>query len=150
MAQLKIKKILCAVDFSDESKKALEFSLSLSSQLPECELVVLSVLKPIPTPIGDFTGASEALIDDDQDNLKTVGEKLKNFVQNSRGDCTSKIVDMVVLGNPVDEIIRKINDEKPDLVVMGNKKHGFKRGIFTGSVSARVSANSLVSVLVVR
>ena len=62
----------------------------------------------------------------------------------------AKITDKTVLGNPVDEILRNINEEKPDLVVMGNKKHGFRRGIFTGSVSERVSADSPVSVLIVR
>ncbi len=150
MKQLKIKKILCAVDFSDESKKALEFAYSLSSQIPGCELVVISVMRPIPTPIGDFTGANETLIDDDQDNLKAVSEKLNNLVHDTKGDCMAKITDKAVLGNPVEEILRNINEEKPDLVVMGNRKHGFRKGIFTGSVSERVSADSPVSVLIVR
>lgn len=128
----------------------MDFAYSLSSQIPGCELVVISVLRPIPTPIGDFTGANETLIDDDQDNLKAVSERLNTLVHDTKGDCMAKITDKAVLGNPVDEILRNINEEKPDLVVMGNKKHGFRRGIFTGSVSERVSADSPVSVLIVR
>ncbi|MHB1440130.1 MAG: universal stress protein [Cuniculiplasma sp.] len=150
MSQLEIKKILCAVDFSEESKKAMDFAYALSSQIEGCELVVISVVRPIPTPMGDFTGASDSILDDNLDDLKIVSERLKKYVTETKGDCPSKITDKAILGNPVEEILKQIEMEKPDIVVMGNRKHGFKRGILTGSVSERVSANSPVSVLIVR
>ena len=43
-----------------------------------------------------------------------------------------------------------INEIKPDLVVMGNRRPGYKKGIFLGSVSSRVAADSPTSVLIVR
>ena len=50
----------------------------------------------------------------------------------------------------MDTILKLIDSYKPDMVIMGNRKLGFKKGILLGSVSARVSASSPVSVLIVR
>jgi nucleotide-binding universal stress UspA family protein len=150
MSNLKIKKILCAVDFSEESKKALEFSLTLASEIEECKLVVITVLRPMPTPTGDLTGAFESIMQDNESALKQISEKLTTFVNESKGSYPSLVEEKAVLGMAAEQILDEVSKEHPDMVVMGNKKHGFKRGILAGSVSERVSANSTVSVLIVR
>ena len=43
----KIKSIICAVDFSEESMKAVEFAASLVGQNSEATLYLLNVVKPV-------------------------------------------------------------------------------------------------------
>ncbi len=147
MSQKLISKLLVGVDFSEESKKALRFAISLSKQLGITDLVVVSVVKPIITSLGNMSGEAEV---SDKEDMNIVSEQLQELVKAERGDFTERIKEKVSLGSPADTLIKEIEIEKPDMVIMGNKKHGFKKGILTGSVSARVSANSPVSVLIVR
>ncbi|MGP6207663.1 universal stress protein [Cuniculiplasma sp. SKW3] len=151
MTEIKVKKILCAYDFSEESKKALEMAFFLSESIKDCELLILNVYRPIPTPVGDFTGATDSFLDDNEKAMENNRKKLHRVVEEIKKDRNiEKCSGVVVMGNPVEEILHVIEKEKPDLVIMGNKKHGFKKGIILGSVSERVSANSPVSVLIAR
>ncbi len=151
MAEVKIKKILCAYDFSEESKKALEMAFFLSESIKDCELTILSVYKPIPTPVGDFTGATDSFLEDNEEAMENSKKKLHKVVEDIKmNHKIERCNGIVVMGNPVEEILHAIEKEQPDLVIMGNRKHGFKKGILLGSVSERVSANSPVSVLIAR
>ncbi len=151
MSEIKIKKIMCSYDFSEESKKALEMAFFLTESIKDCELYILNVYRPIPTPVGDFTGATDSYLEDNQEELEKSRKKLHEVVEEIKKDRKiEKCTGNVVMGNPVEEILHAIEKEKPDLVIMGNKKHGFKKGIILGSVSERVSANSPVSVLIAR
>ncbi|MCL4346253.1 MAG: universal stress protein [Candidatus Thermoplasmatota archaeon] len=151
MEEVKIKKILCSYDFSEESRKALDMAFFLTGAIKGCELFILNVYRPIPTPVGDFTGATDSYLEDNEEELEKSRKRLHEVVENiKREHNIEKCNGDVVMGNPVEEILHAIDNEKPDLVIMGNKKHGFKKGIILGSVSERVSANSPVSVLIAR
>ncbi|MGP6219697.1 universal stress protein [Caldiplasma sukawensis] len=145
----KIKRVLVPVDFSDESIKAAETAVSLMKFVPGAEVIILNVVKPIPVPIGDLSVSGIYEGDTDEDNLKNAKINVDNYVKSLKTDGL-KIVGESVLGEPVEAILEYSEKNGIDLVVMGNRKHGFKRGIFMGSVSERVSANSHCSVMIVR
>lgn len=147
MNELKISKILVAVDFSEESRKAFTFSLFLAKQLGNCSIEVITAVRPIPSSLGDLNNTT--VVTDAQD-LESVKEQLETFISEFRGDYTSDIEKAVELGHPVDVILKEAEKKGHDLIIMSNKKHGFKRGILTGSVSERVSSSSNTSVMIVR
>ncbi len=143
----KISNILVAVDFSEESNKALKFSLDLATQLGDCKIEVITAVRPIPSSLGDLNNST--VVTDDRD-INEVKEELAQVIKRLKGDSNVEIEQKVELGYPVDVIVGEAEKKMPDIIIMGNKKHGFKRGILTGSVSERVSANSPVSVMIVR
>lgn len=146
----KVSKILCAVDFSEESEKAVEFAYSIILPHNDATLYLLHVVKPVYAPIGDGAGAAEILIEQNDQLLKEGRDKIENLAKAIRSRGFEKVHGIVRSGEPVTAILDTVNEFKVDLVVMGNKKHGFRKGILLGSVSERVSANSPVSVLIVR
>lgn len=147
MNENKISKILVAIDFSEESNKALRFSLDLAKQLGDCKVSVITVVRPIPTSFGDINNPTVAI---DSKDLDEVRRQLSELINKLKGDSNVEIDQKVELGYPVEIIIKEAEVNGCDMIIMGNKKHGFKRGILTGSVSERVSANSPVSVMIVR
>ncbi|MCL4341791.1 MAG: universal stress protein [Candidatus Thermoplasmatota archaeon] len=146
----KLSKILCAVDFSEESLKAVEFAYSIIVPRNDSTLYLLNVVKPVYAPIGDGSGAAEILVEENDQMLREAREKIESLAREIRSNGFDKVHGIVRSGEPVVAILDTVNEFKIDLVVMGNKKHGFKKGILLGSVSERVSANSPVSVLIVR
>ena len=146
----KIKSIICAVDFSEESMKAVEFAASLVGQNGEATLYLLNVVKPVYAPIGDSAGAAEILMEQNDAIVKESKEKIEEIAKTLRNNGLEKVHGIVRTGEPVSSILNTIKEFNGDLIVMGNRKHGFRKGILLGSVSERVSADSPVSVLIVR
>lgn len=147
--EFKIKAILCPTDFSDESTKAVEFAAGIASKDPECALHILHVVKPVYVPVGDISGASEIIVEKNEKEIRNSRERLERIASEFR-EAGIQMHATVRTGDPVTSIPECAEEFKVDIIVMGNRKHGFKKGILFGSVSERVSANSPVSVLIVR
>jgi len=79
--------------------------------------------------------SAEQHLDDLAARLTKDGASVKTFVR---------------VGNPVDEILRFVDEEKADLVVMGTHGRGGIRHLIAGSVAERVVRASKVPVLTVR
>ena len=146
----KLKNIIVAVDFSEESEKAVEFAAGLIDRKLDTTIHLINVVRPFFTPIGDTTGTTEILRDEEEELVKSSRNKLERMVTSLKSRGLKNVQGSVRVGDPKSVIIAAIEEHKAGLIVMGTRKHGFKRGIFMGSVSERVSANSPVSVLIVR
>jgi nucleotide-binding universal stress UspA family protein len=145
-----LKRILVATDFSEEADKAVDFAAALVSRDNESTLYIVHAVKPSFVPLSDDFGAAEYVIDDNEQLLKEHEARVKNLAAALKQKGLKKVHTVVSLGDPENVIINAAEEFKVGLIVMGTRKHGFKKGIFLGSVSERVSANSPVSVLVVR
>jgi nucleotide-binding universal stress UspA family protein len=89
-----------------------------------------------PIPIKDYAVSSaEQHLGDLAARLMKDGATVKTFVR---------------VGNPVDEILRFIDEEKADVVVMGTHGRTGIRHLIAGSVAERVVRASKVPVLTVR
>ncbi|MCL4315029.1 MAG: universal stress protein [Candidatus Thermoplasmatota archaeon] len=145
----KLKAIVCPTDFSEEASKAVQFAAGIAGLDPECVLYLLHVVKPVYVPVGDISGASEIIVEKNDREIRNSRERLERLASEFRKDGIQTHVS-VKTGDPVISILGFAEEYKADMIVMGNRKHGFKKGILLGSVSERVSANSPVSVLIVR
>lgn len=129
-----VKKILCPVDFSEPSKRALTNAVFLSNRLG-AQLTILNVF----TPLQIFSYRLN--IDNEKENRQRrqkqeaeLNEFLKNFHFN--GDSYRvKMVD----GEPAEQILKEIKNENTGLLIMGTTgKTGLSR-ILLGSVTEKVT-----------
>jgi nucleotide-binding universal stress UspA family protein len=141
-----VKKILCAVDFSDHSPKVAEYA-GLIAGCSGATVLVLYVAPSLsqyvgfhvpPSSIESFvgeivTGAEDTMAEFVKDNFKNM-------------DTVGK----VVTGYPAEEILSIADAEKCDMIIMGTHgRKGIDRILF-GSVAEKVVKSSTAPVLTVR
>lgn len=146
----KLKVIIVATDFSEESDKAVDFAAALVLRNLDSTIYIVHAVPEPYVPIGDAVGSSEIIMENADAVIKSTRERVERTVSKMKNIGISKVHGTVRMGDPVTVILDAIQEYNAGLVIMGTRKHGFAKGIFFGSVSERVSANSPVSVLVVR
>ncbi len=127
------KRILVATDGSSVSYRAVAHALALASEL-DAELVVEHVLD---YPDQVEAHATEGL-------LKSVVDRIELPA------APPKVRYLLDVGHAANQILRRGNREKADLVVLGSHGKGPLERAFVGSVSRRVALESPASVLVVK
>ena len=141
-----IKKILCAVDFSEISSKVADYAQTLAKSLG-ASVKVLYVAPSLsqyvgfhvpPTSIETFVG-----------EIVTGAEKTMDvFVQENFTEIDAE--PKVVSGYASDEILNFVEQEGVDLIVMGTHgRKGIDRVLF-GSVAEKVVKGANVPVLTIR
>jgi nucleotide-binding universal stress UspA family protein len=141
------KKVLCPVDFSDDSKKALRIALEIKKQFN----AQLDVVNVVIDPFGDYVHPTKAryvesskqwAIEDAKQDLK----KLKDEMFSDE----ESVGLHVLFGIPAEEILSFTKEQGHDLIIIGT--HG-RRGIarlVIGSVTEEVIRKAPCPVLSVR
>lgn len=141
-----IKKIICAIDFSDSSAQVADYARTLakcSNAVVMCLYVAPSLSQYVgfhvpPSSIDSFVG--EIVSGADTTMSAFVAENFKDM--NASG--------FVVTGYPAEEILDMSEKEKADLIVMGTHgRRGIDRMLF-GSVAEKVVKNAKCPVLTIR
>lgn len=132
------KKALIAYDGSTAARKAIGLACSIAEEEPECRFVFVHVMKLYA--MGD--GVDSALIE----SANEVFDELKELVSGlgERG-----IVKMLRGTSPADLILRCVEDEGCDLIIMGSRGRGGVKG-YLGSVSYAIVQSSPVAVLITK
>ncbi|MFQ5448579.1 MAG: universal stress protein, partial [Saprospiraceae bacterium] len=143
---LAMKKFLIPTDFSNVSKDAYLFARQLA-RLKGGELKVVNVYHP------DYDPQSPYLTEPMLDMVKAKKERLASFVQLENGEkadgFSGKVKHEIVVGFPVEEILRLGKSGETDMVVMGTTgEKGILEKLF-GSVSINVSQKSSCPVMLV-
>ena len=138
------KKILVPIDGSEHSSKTVRQAADLASNLG-ADIFLFHVVQPLPSSIQGSPYAKK-LLEEVLRNGETILKEEKSKISPSN---MSIDIDMVV-GNPAEEIIKKAEDEKCDLIVIGNKGQDKNRGFIMGSVSKRVVRHAHSPVLIVK
>ena len=138
-ADLKLKKILVPLDFSDPSRKALVGRFNST-------LCLVHVLEP-PAFANDFNSSPMAVSD------ATVLNRLRHklvMLARREVDPLIHVVPQVRVGKPFHEIVTAAKQMEADLIVIATHGHtGFKHAIL-GSTAERVVRHAPCPVLVVR
>jgi nucleotide-binding universal stress UspA family protein len=146
---MEVKRILWPTDFSDNSAKALPWVVDLAEKYG-AEILALHVTEPVNRyqVLADLTTGGEAKRIYERAREISV-EKLYAVCDEHLENC--RLMDKRVLaGDPAEEIINAVDNEKIDLVIMASHGYsGIKRWAF-GSVAEKVAASSSVPVLTVR
>ncbi|MEZ5000226.1 MAG: universal stress protein [Bacteroidales bacterium] len=132
--KLRLTNILCPVDFSDTSRRALENAIILSVSF-KATLRILAVFEP-------FINTSQRLsLDEEKENrhrLKQFEQEVDQFIKEFNLEGINHEVD-IQHGFPHEIILRTIEEYCHDLLVMGtNGRSGLNRFIM-GSVTEKVT-----------
>lgn len=133
---IKIKKILCPIDFSSNSLRALTIAREISERRG-CELTVLHVV-----PEQKVRGIIE-----EPEEVKKYLEYLKKEACEHIQNLDKTLNYEVVSGIASDEILKKSRDF--DFIVIGSKGRSYAEAVIIGSVAEAVIKNSTKPILLI-
>ncbi len=140
----KIHAILCPVDFSDASRKAVQYAKEFASSMGS-RVHLLNVVEPRPMAV-DITMNYIPL---EEDLEKAAKEDLQLVLQEFQ-QAGLKVESSIEIGNPSDVILDKSRELDVNLVIMGSHgKKGLSR-LIMGSVAETVVRKANCPVLIVK
>jgi len=153
----KIKKILACIDFSDYSLMVLEYALQLAEGT-ETQIIVFNVINQRDINgvemVGDYFPGYFLNTINVEDYIrkqkKDRYEKMNAIIQENFFDEKSKITMKIDVGVPFESILKAVETEDIDLIVMANKGRGNISRVLFGSVAEKVFRHSPIPVLSLR
>ncbi|TLU83877.1 MAG: universal stress protein [Chlorobium sp.] len=141
---IKIKTILCPVDFSDASRNAIRYAKEFALNM-HASVYLLNIVEPRPMAVDitlNYVPLEEELEKAASDDLREILEGFKK--DNIKAECG------VEIGNPADVILDRIEKLDVNLVIMGSHgKKGLSR-LIMGSVAETVVRKANCPVLTVK
>ena len=142
------KRILCAVDFSDCSMRALHFAMALAQET-DGHLTVLNVVE-LPADAHErlaqlSPGIREYVAAMEEDHHQRLHSSVPDAV---RAYC--EVETMMVPGKPYREILRVAAEQQSDLIVIGIHGRGAVDRLFFGSTTQHVVRQATCPVLTLR
>jgi len=142
---LKLKRILVPIDFSDCSKKALQYALPLAKE----HAAALTLLYVVPPAYGagEYGGIDYAQL---EASMREGGEKelAKLAVDEVRGEVSADA--LVRVGSPAVNIIEVARSLPADIIVISTHGRTGLNHVFLGSVTEHVVQRAPCPVFVVR
>ncbi len=135
----KLKRILCAFDFSDKAISALKKAFFIAEKA-QGELFILHVINPLSLP--DKTCNLQYL----KEREKEVQEDWQNLLKDLELP-SIKFSFEIVCGIRIDEILHKIQEKEIDLLIVGRRGRIVSLGL--GSISKALIKTSSIPVLLV-
>lgn len=147
-------KVLVPYDFSEQAQNALDFTIAISEKLQNAQIVVLHVVEvPSSANLGTMGGGEMIPEMDNQiffielmDRRKEQFKELQEKYAENAFNLTTKIS----LGNAYSGIDDAINEEEPDLVIMGSKGTSGLEEILIGSNTEKVVRTAKCPVVTVK
>lgn len=141
-----LKKIVCALDLSEQSKQVAEYAIMLAQKTGASILAVYAAptltqytgFHVPPNTIDNFVG--EIVSGAERSMADFVAEHFRGV--DARG--------VVVVGYAAEEILAQAENEKADLIVMGTRGRKGIDLILFGSVAEKVVKNAKCPVLTIR
>ena len=142
-----IRHVLCATDFSNASRRALDAATALAKS-SNAELTLLHVLaSPVVIPEQYLDAATMEDIDK-RGRAWSIRELQKLSKRTTRAGIETTL--LVRSGDPAEQIVRASKAAKADLIVTGTHGHRGLKRLFLGSVAQRVVALATCPVVTVR
>ena len=140
---MEVTKVLWPTDFSSSSEKALPYVTSLTQKF-QAEIHVLYVIEDIAHHESWYGDFDRTHVDKLMEFAEKSGTKRLEQVCEKYLDGCPLYIKHIAVGDPAQEILRLIDKEKVDMVVMTS--HGEKGNYRFGSVTDKVVKNSPVPV----
>ena len=146
-----MKRVVVAVDGSDESKAVIDYAVHYANREKDAEMLFLHVVGTAMERGRQFVEASGIA------EAPLIGEEVKAGVENfvreqiARSGRTVPMMSVsVVAGVPYDEIVRFAEDHDADIIMIGHRGMSNLARFFLGSVASKVVAHAPCSVYVHR
>ncbi|WP_457553882.1 universal stress protein [Desulfobacula sp.] len=143
-----IKKILVPLAFTDYSQGVFDCAVQVALK-NDARLIILSIInsrniESVESIVAmGYDVDAEHYVEEIRMDRK---QKLNKMADEAKID-KDKVKIMFKVGKPVDEILKAIHKEAPDLVVMGTRGRSNLKNSMMGSVAGKVFKRSPVNVL---
>lgn len=134
--------ILCPVDFSADSERALAAALALA-RATGGHVTLVTVVDPLLDAGASAAGVDHALDAQTQRELQQLLDRA------APGLPPSAVAVSVRVGKPAREILAQTRDSNADVIVMGMRGIGGAQKLLLGSTSQKVLESAIVPVLIV-
>lgn len=142
-----IKRILVPIDFSDYSKKALQYTVKFAHSF-NAELFLIYVIEPIIYPADLSMG--QMVIPPSEVNMdEKAKNELEKLAQTEIGDTLQYHI-MVKTGKPFQEIIETAAEVDADLITIATHGHTGVEHLLFGSTAEKVVRKAPCPVLTLR
>ena len=141
---ISLKKILVPVDFSEPSKKAVTYGLTLARQFNAS----LTIIHIVPESTALLYAVPAQLLEIEKGQYAKAAAEIRNLVP-SEYAAKSSVQTIVKIGNIERELLGIVGDEAIDLVVMGTHGRRHLSRWFIGSVTEHMLRHVPVPVLTV-
>jgi nucleotide-binding universal stress UspA family protein len=139
--------ILFATDFSDNSEHAFDYALTLATRF-DSRLIIIHVINE-PVDLRGFY-VPHVSFDTLEKEIEEGAEKMMQKFCRARVKDFTNVKTLTVSGIPYEEILRKADEEKASLIVMGTQgRKGIDHFLF-GSTAERVVRNATCPVMTIR
>jgi nucleotide-binding universal stress UspA family protein len=138
------KAILCPVDFSEHSERALGVATDLAA-LTSGHLTIVTVVDELLDAASQASGTHDTLTAQTQQEIKDLLARFAAHHDRPR-ECFAIAV---VVGEPAEEILKQADECAADLIVMGTQGVGAVERFVFGSTAERVLRESRIPVLAV-
>jgi nucleotide-binding universal stress UspA family protein len=145
-AKIVLKQILVPVDFSDNSKKALQYAIPFAEQF-HAAITVLYVVEPAVFP-SDFGFGQMSFPDVEREMHDKARMELQNVV--SEMTTPVKILPVVLSGIPFVEVTTYADENDIGLIILATHGRTGVEHILFGSTAEKIIRKSPCPVLVVR
>lgn len=147
-------KILIPFDFSEQANYALDFSVAIAKKFNNVHLEVVHVMEiPTSTTVGTM-GGGEMLPDmENQIFFIELMNKRKSQIDELKEKHLSESYTFsakIKLGNAFKNISESINEENPDLVVMGSKGTSGMEEVLVGSNTEKIVRTASCPVITIK
>jgi nucleotide-binding universal stress UspA family protein len=139
-------KVVFATDGSDYAARAAKILSKMTTQFPmelEVMMVTFDPDEPAPNVARPWYEEYREYI---AKNVQGHFDSLRPILENDR----QKVSLLHVHGDPKHQILERVRESKPDLVVLGARGHSTLQSFLLGSVSECIAFNAPCSVLVLR
>ena len=141
---LAMKEIVVPVDFSEHSRTALRYALAFAGKF-KARLVLVHIVEQIVYS-GDWLYAPPPTTGFPEQSTSDIILKLREFA----GAAGKKIVPVVRLGRPWQQIVAVAKDRKSDLIISATHGHTGLKHALLGSVAEKIVRHAHCPVLTVR
>jgi len=151
---IRIKTILFATDLSKNSAYAFYYAVHLAKR-DEAKIVILHVVEPLPRMLVSFEDFEHQVAKDRwEETVKKFKEKIQDVsvkVDARTGISSVDLISEILIrpGQPAVEILKAVDEEGCDVIVLGNHSKGFFGQKHLGSVSKSVLQGSQKPVFLV-
>jgi nucleotide-binding universal stress UspA family protein len=140
-------KILFATDFSENSEHAFDYAMTLARKF-DARLTIIHVINE-PVDLRGFY-VPHISFEKLEKEIEEGAEKMMQKFCRTRIKDFSNYETLIVAGIPYDEILKKANEEKVSIIVLGTQgRKGIDHFLF-GSTAERVVRNAICPVMTIR
>jgi len=140
---------IVATDGSESSLKAARFLVKHSCPEPEDEIFAIYVF-PLPSDAECYEGVVSLPREASDDRVAGVAGPILAKTLETLAEVESKVNEVVLIGNPAEEIVQFAMNLNVDLIVAGTRGRSPRKELYMGSVSSTVAHRAPCSVLIVR